>query len=152
MGGNRAKDAPIGAGDAGNADAPSMRRASERSLLGGEILRFLIVGGVNTLVGYGVYLLLLPWLRYEFAYAFGYLAGIAVSYALSSLFVFRQPLHARSAARFPLVYVVQFVVSLGVLRLAVETFGVPHWLALAVSIAVTLPLTFVLSRWIVRAR
>jgi putative flippase GtrA len=130
-------------------DAKSRRPG--RRALAGEFLRFLIVGGINTVVAYGVYLLLLPWLRYEVAYAIGYAVGIATAYALSTAFVFRQPLRKRSAARFPLVYVVQFLVSLGLLRVAVEVFAVPQWLALAVSVVLTVPVTFVLSRWIVRA-
>lgn len=119
--------------------------------LAAEFARFLLVGGVNTLVTYAVYLLLLRWVRYEIAYAFAYAAGIASAYLLSALFVFRKPLRARSALRFPLVYAMQFVLGLIVLRVAVETFGAPHWLALALTIAITLPVNFVLSRRIVRA-
>lgn len=126
-------------------------RLPRQRLVATEFLRFLLVGGVNTLVTYGVYLVLLHWLRYEFAYAAGYALGISTAYALSALFVFRQPLRTRSALRFPLVYVVQFLASLGVLRVAVEIFAVPQWLAFAVSVVLTLPITFVLSRWIVRA-
>lgn len=116
----------------------------------GEILRFLVAGGLNTLVAYAVYLVLLRFMRYEFAYAAGYVVGIATAYVLSTAFVFRQPMHARSATRFPLVYLAQFAISLAVLRVAVETLGIPRWLALGVSIAATLPVTFLLSRWIIR--
>ena len=103
------------------------------------------------MAAYAVYLFLLHWMRYEWAYAIGYAVGIAIAYALSTTFVFRQPMRKRSAARFPFVYVIQFLVSLGLLRLAVEILAVPQWLALAVSVGLTLPITFVLSRWIVRA-
>lgn len=130
---------------------PTSETSSRRRLITGEFLRFLIVGGVNTIVAYGVYLVLLHWLRYEVAYAIGYLVGIATAYALSTTFVFRRPMRRRSAARFPLVYVVQFLVGLVLLRIAVEVFALPQWLAFAVSVILTLPITFVLSRWIVRA-
>lgn len=116
----------------------------------GEALRFLVAGGVNTIVAYATYLVLLHWMRYEVAYAIGYTVGIIVSYVLNALFVFRQPMHARSATRFPLVYVAQFLASLLLLRFAVEVLGIPRWLALAASIAVTMPMTFLLSRWIIR--
>jgi putative flippase GtrA len=133
---------------------PTSRRSidpRQRRLVVGEFARFVLVGGANTAVAYAVYLFLLHWLRYEFAYAIGYAVGIAIAYALSTTFVFRQPMRKRSAARFPFVYVIQFLVSLGLLRLAVEVFAIPQWLALAVSVGLTLPITFVLSRWIVRA-
>jgi putative flippase GtrA len=128
-----------------------MATARLRRLIAGEFLRFLIVGGLNTGVAYVVYLLLLHWMRYEIAYAIGYVVGIVTAYTLSTTFVFRQPMRKRSAARFPLVYVIQFLISLGLLRVAVEVFAVPTWLALAISVALTMPVTFVLSRWIVRA-
>jgi putative flippase GtrA len=132
-----------------NASASHTRRL--RQVLAGEFVRFILVGGANTLAAYAVYLLLLHWVRYELAYAIGYVVGIAIAYALSTTFVFRQPMRKRSAARFPLVYVIQFVISLGLLRLAVEGFAVPRWCALAVSIALTIPITFLLSRAVARA-
>jgi putative flippase GtrA len=116
----------------------------------GEVLRFLVAGGANTITAYGVYLVLLRHMRYEFAYAIGYGVGITVAYMLSAAFVFRRPMHVRSAARFPLVYLVQFLASLLLLRAAVEIFGIPRGIALAVSIAATMPLTFLMSRWVIR--
>ncbi len=126
------------------ADAASKRR------LAAEFGRFLIVGAANTGAAYAVYLALVHWLRYELAYAIAYAAGIVVAYLLNAGFVFREPLRARSALRFPLVYVVQFVVGIVVLRVAIGVFAAPHWLAFASSIAATVPLTFVLSRRVVR--
>jgi len=117
----------------------------------GEVVRFVIVGGVNTATTYALYLLLMHWMRYELAYTIGYIVGIAIAYALSTTFVFRQAMRARSAARFPLVYALQFLLSLGLLHAAVDGFGVPRWLALGLSIAVTMPITFVTSRWVLRS-
>lgn len=122
-----------------------------RLRLAGEFSRFAIVGGVNTVVAYASYLLLLRWMRYELAYSIAYAAGIATAYVLSARFVFRQPLRRRSATRFPAVYIAQFLISLGVLKLAVELFGMPRWTGMAVAILLTMPVTFVLSRWIVRS-
>ena len=116
----------------------------------GEALRFLVAGGANTAVAYGIYLLLLPFMRYEFAYAIGYIAGIATAYVLGATYVFRREMRARSAVRFPLVYIAQFLASLALLRAAVEILHLPRWLALAISIAVTMPMTFLLSRLVIR--
>jgi putative flippase GtrA len=129
----------------GDSDAP-------RRKLAGEFVRFAIVGGINTVVAYAVYLLLLQWIRYEVAYAIAYAAGIATAYVLSAQFVFRQPLRRRSAIRFPAVYVAQFLISFTVLKLAVDLVGMPRWMAMAAAIAMTMPATFVISRWILRRR
>lgn len=117
----------------------------------GEFLRFLVMGGANTIVAYAIYLLLLRWMRYEIAYTIGYAVGIAMAYVLSARFVFRQPFRRRSATRFPLVYIAQFLVSLAMLRVAVEWFHLPEWAALGFAVIATIPVTFVLSRWILRA-
>lgn len=119
--------------------------------IAGEFVRFLIMGGANTLVAYVIYLLLLNWLRYEIAYAIGYACGIVLAYTLSAAFVFRKPLSRRSAVRFPLVYVAQFLVSLGLLRIAVEIFNMPEWIAFGFAVALTIPVTFMLSRWVLHS-
>jgi len=119
-----------------------------RRQLAGEFLRFLIMGGINTLVAYAIYLLLLQWMRYEAAYAIGYAVGIVIAYGVSSLFVFRKPMRRRSALRFPFVYLAQFLVSLGILHLAVEVAHAPHWLAFGIAVGLTIPVTFFLSRWV----
>jgi putative flippase GtrA len=44
------------------------------------------------------------------------------------------------------VYVVQFLAGAATIVILVEAFGVPPWLAALGAIAVTVPVTFVLSR------
>lgn len=127
---------------------PASRPRPGYRRIAGEFVRFLIMGGANTLVAYAIYLLLLDWMRYEIAYAIGYACGIVLAYALSAAFVFRKPLSRRSAVRFPLVYVAQFLVSLGLLRIAVEAFHMAEWIAFGFAVALTIPVTFLLSRWI----
>lgn len=117
-----------------------------------EAFRFLIVGGVNTLVGYGSYLLLLTFFSYTIAYGISYALGIAVSYVLSARFVFGQPMRLRSALRFPLVYGAQFLLGVVLLRAFVELAHVPTWVAPLLVTLLTIPVTFFLSRVIVRAR
>jgi putative flippase GtrA len=117
-----------------------------------EVFRFGIVGILNTAVGYGSYLLLLSWFRYEVAYGMGYVAGIAVSYVLSALFVFKQPLRPRSAMFYPFVYLVQFLLSLVLLRFLIELLSVSPRLAAIFVTVLTIPVTFLLSRIIVRIR
>lgn len=117
-----------------------------------EIFRFLVAGGINTGLTWLLYLLLLIWLRYEAAYALSYVAGIVVSYLISARFVFRQRMRWRAALLFPLVYAVQLALGFVLLKLLVERAGVPQAVAPLLVIALTLPITFLLSRRIVVAR
>lgn len=118
----------------------------------GEAMRFLAAGGANTAFTYIIYLTLLNWIRYEFAYALAYILGIATSYLINSLFVFRKPLSWKAALAFPLIYVVQLVIGSIVLKVSVEWLSVSERYAPLVVIAITLPLTFLLSRRVVVGR
>lgn len=117
----------------------------------GEIFRFLIGGMLNLVVGYGGYLLLLHWISYEIAYVISYVFSVCVSYIFSALFVFRQPLRARSALLYPLVYLAQFLLGFALLRLLVEILHFSTWIAPLLVSILTIPVTFLMSRIIVRA-
>lgn len=117
-----------------------------------EFARFVLLRAACAVFSYGLYLVLLLWIRYEAAYVIAFVAGVALAYVVNTLVVFREPMRRHSALRFPVVYVVQFVLSWLLLALAVERFGVPESWALLLAVSVTLPVTFVLSRRIIRGR
>ncbi len=117
-----------------------------------EFFRFLIVGGTNTVITYGLYLLLLLIMPYSAAYSIEYLAGITISYYLNSRFVFHQPLQWKKAFQFPLVYVVQYIAGIVILSLSVEILHISTEIAPLLVLALTVPMTFVLSRLIIKGR
>ena len=84
-----------------------------------KVLRFLISGAVNTTLTYAAYLGLLGLIGYVPAYTIAYIAGIALSYALNTIFVFRAAPTLRSAMLFPLIYLVQYLLGLAVLYVSV---------------------------------
>lgn len=114
--------------------------------------RFLIVGVVNTAVSYALYLALTPVLGYSIAYVIAFAAGVATSYLLSSRWVFDSNGGAWRAAAFPLVYLPQLLFGSFALRVAVERFGIDSRIALALVIALTIPLNFLLARLILERR
>lgn len=112
----------------------------------------MLVGGVNTVITYGAYLLLLPVMSYTADYTLTYILGIVVAYVLNARFVFRQPMRLKTALQFPLVYVVQYVAGIMLLSFFVETLHISDAIAPAVVMGVTLPITFILSRVIIKGR
>lgn len=115
-----------------------------------EFFRFLLVGISNTLVTYVVYLLLLPFLPYLYAYTLAYCAGVLNSYFMSVYFVFRKTVSLRSFLRFPFVYVAQYFLGASILWLLVGKLGLaPAW-AMAVVIVVAVPITFVAGRFVLK--
>lgn len=115
-----------------------------------EFLRFLAVGLANTAFSYGLYLLLDLWLPYKIAYSIAYVCGIIFSYFLNARWVFKTVVSLKTFFAFPLVYVVQYVLSMLGLHLLVELFSVPEKLAPIIVIVLTIPVTFLVSRVIVK--
>ena len=115
---------------------------------GREFLRFLLAGVLNTALTYAIYLLATLAVGYQLAYAVAFLAGVAISYRLSLRYVFRQAGSLKKIARYPLVYLVQYAVGAIVLELLVRHAGVSVPLAPLVVVVLTLPLTFMLSKFV----
>lgn len=118
----------------------------------GEFFRFLVVGGANTVSTYLLFLLLLAFFPYLIAYSLAYCVGVVVSYFLNSYFVFRRPFSLATFLAFPVVYVVQYGLGALILWLLVDRAGVAPQLAMAGSIGLTIPVTFLMSRFVLRKK
>jgi putative flippase GtrA len=112
-----------------------------------RLSRFVISGGLNTLLTYAVYLALLQLLPYRISYTISYLCGIVIAYALNRYFVFRGHRGAWSIAALPLIYLAQFLLGLFVIWVCVEKLGVSDIVAPLVVIMISVPFTYLLSRW-----
>jgi len=112
-----------------------------------QFVRFLIAGGVNTIVTYAVFVILSSFLHYSLAYTATYAFGMVLSYGLAGAFVFGTGFRPRSALRFPFIYVVQYLYGLGLLFLLIDIFGVDRYAAALVVIVTGIPLNFMLQRY-----
>ncbi|QOD91384.1 GtrA family protein [Lysobacter sp. CW239] len=110
------------------------------------VLRFLIGGGFNTAATLILYWLLLRFIHYQGAYLLSYCAGILLSYLLNTCYVFRVRHNWLTFAAFPLVYVVVYALGALTLKIAVDYLHVPDSIGPLASIAVTMPISFLLTR------
>jgi putative flippase GtrA len=108
--------------------------------------RFLVAGGVNTAITYGLYLALLPLLPYQASYTVAYVVGIVIAYLLNRNLVFLSHRGVRSVVLLPVVYLAQYLVSLLVLWLWIDKAGLSPALGPIVVISITVPMTYLLSR------
>ncbi|OGS81052.1 MAG: hypothetical protein A2Z94_04675 [Gallionellales bacterium GWA2_55_18] len=126
-----------------------MRRFVKKSAHS-EFFRFLLVGISNTSVAYVVFLLLLPFMTYLYAYTLSYCVAVVNSYFMNVFFVFRKKVSLHSFLKFPLVYVAQYFLGASILWALVGQLGLPPAWAMAVVIIVTVPVTFLSSRFVLK--
>ncbi len=108
--------------------------------------RFLLSGGLNTVLTYGLYLLLLMAFSYTASFSMAYAAGILFAYVMNRFFVFKRHQGLKSIIWLPFVYILQYVLSMIVLWGWVEKWQFSVHLAPLAAIAVTLPVTYFFSR------
>lgn len=119
---------------------------------GAEILRFLAAGLANTALGYAIYLALLPFMHYQLAYAGAYAIGIVTQYVLHARLVYRVPLRWRGLAGYPVIHLALYALSALTLHVAIDVAGIAREWGLATVYLVTIPTTYVLTRYWQRGR
>jgi putative flippase GtrA len=139
---------PVG-GEPSVGDEPSVRRGPALgALLAREEVRFLIVGVINTVVGYALFAL--------FLLVFGYLPSLYLSYAVAVTLAFvlhrRFTFRVRGNAlvdfvRFVGVYVVSLAVNSVVLPVLVELVGLHPLIAQGIALVITTLFSYVGHKW-----
>lgn len=114
-----------------------------------KFLRFLIVGTVNTGATYVIYLLLLPFMSSTLSYSITYVVGILISFLLNSLFVFNTRMTVAKAAKYPSVYIVQYLIGLAIVY-AWSLLNLRAEFAPLIAIIVTIPVSFLMNRVILK--
>ena len=115
-----------------------------------DLIKFVVGGGINTAFTYGLYFGLQVIMPYQVAYALAFATGIVFSYWFNATIVFNTPVSWKGFFAFPLVYLAQYLLSAVLLSVFVERFCIPQNVAPLVVIIVTIPITFVLTRWFLR--
>ena len=113
-----------------------------------NLIKFLIGGGINTAFTFGLYYGLQIMMPYQMAYALAFAIGVVFSYWFNATIVFKTPMSWKGLFSFPLVYLVQYLVSALLLSVFVEWLHIPQSAAPLLVIVMTIPGTFVLTRWV----
>lgn len=117
-----------------------------------EILKFIIVGGINTLNYYVVYLLLLKLLHIEYmiSHITGFIVAFVISYYLNCYFVYRGKPTWRKFISFPITQIVNISLQTVLLYVFVSWLNLPAEIAPFAGLIITIPITFILSKWILK--
>lgn len=117
-----------------------------------EILKFIIVGGINTLNYYVVYLLLLKLLHIEYmiSHITGFIVAFVISYYLNCYFVYRVKPTWRKFISFLITQLVNVSLQTVLLYVFVSWLNLPAEIAPFAGLVITIPITFILSKWILK--
>jgi putative flippase GtrA len=128
----------------------SARRSLLMKFMSKSFFRFIFVGGIVTLTSYLVYLLLLKFIDYLYAYTCAFLIGVILSYLLNSLIVFEVSLSLKKLTLFPTVYLVQYLIGTFIIYVFVGRFQVDERLGPILAVIISVPVTYSLSKFILR--
>lgn len=115
-----------------------------------EFSKFILVGVTNTVVTYIIYLVFLQFFEYNIAYGISYLSGIAISFILNGTYVFKTQLTIVKALKYPIVYIVQYLINFTVLNVLIKYIYINEMIAPLLVIIISIPITFTLSKTILK--
>ena len=112
----------------------------------GQFARYVVAGLCNTALTYALLILAMQWIDDLIAYSIVYVLGIAIGYGLQSRFVFRVPVDWRSAARFPAIYLFQYLLGASILWMLIHAGHLNPRVAALAAVAANVPVGFWMSR------
>ncbi|MGW6705143.1 GtrA family protein [Streptomyces sp. NPDC054956] len=124
-------------------DSPAV---SDRKAKLGQIIRFSLVGGVNTGTFYVLYLIIHPFMPYFAAYTLAFVLAMVGSFFMNTYFTYRTRPTWKKFLLFPLTNITNYVIQSAGLYALVTWAGMNTKIAPLVAAVVAIPFTFVLSR------
>jgi putative flippase GtrA len=127
--------------------------AEARRHLGGlplvaQIAGFAVVGAFRTLISYFIYVGLLLATPYWVAFSISYVAILLASLVVNGRYVFNANLTLARGVRYSFVYCGNYLLSLGILTLAIKLVGLPAVFAPFVVIPIMFPVNFLTERYV----
>ncbi|USK86938.1 GtrA family protein [Peribacillus asahii] len=121
-------------------------------VIGREFIKFIVVGIINTFNYYIVYLFLHAILEtdYMMAHIVGFITSLVISFFLNSYFTFKVKPTLDKFLKFPLTQLVNIALSSLFLYVFVKHIRINSTIAPVLSIFITVPLTFVITRKILK--
>jgi putative flippase GtrA len=115
-----------------------------------QISRFVVVGVINTLNYYLLYLLFQSILSFDYMWAhiLAFLISMVGSFFLNSYFTYKVKPTLKKFLQFPLTNVVNIVVSTTAIYILVDLMGMNEKVSPLLASLIAIPFTFIISRYI----
>ncbi|MGW0707383.1 GtrA family protein [Streptomyces sp. NPDC002643] len=127
---------------------PSEARPAPPRRISGQIVVFAVVGVINTLTYYGLYLLFLLRLPYLAAHILAFALSMTGSFFLNARFTYRTRPTWRKFLLFPLTNATNFVITTVGVYVIVDVLHAGNRFAPLMASAAAIPVTFAVSRMI----
>lgn len=120
-----------------------------KNLLASKEFRFLITGGINTIVGYGSYtLFIFLGIQYLIANIFSTIIGTINSYFLNKYFTFKSPKKSfAEVIRFCTVYLISFLIGLISIYFLVDIININSYIAGFINLIFTTLISYFGHNW-----
>ena len=114
-----------------------------------QMIGFAITGTLSTLILFFIYWGLNPFIYYQYSYLIAYSISILALYFMNTWYVFQAPISLRSFLKFPIIYILQYLVGAASLEFIIK-LGFSVTFAPILVIIILLPITFVLNRLVLK--
>ena len=116
-----------------------------------EAIRFALVGGLATLLHYGIYLALQRFIQVDLAYTIGYLISFIANFYLTAYFTFRSAPSWKKLFGMGGAHAVNYLLHISLLNLFLW-IGISKPLAPIPVFAIAIPVNFVLVRFVFKRK
>jgi putative flippase GtrA len=117
-------------------------------MLKNKKILFLFGGLLNTALTYAIYLLLNSYMYYLFAYFISYIMGIIFAYYYNSKYVFNVSFSWKKLFQYPVIYIIQYIVSTLLLIIFVSIIQIDESIAPLIILSVMVPFSYLLNEFI----
>ncbi len=113
---------------------------------------FCIIGGINTIIYNGLYLLGLILLPYMLSNIISYVISLTISFFLNCKYNFKVKPTLKKYLMFPLTGLATFICQTGGLFLLVDIIGWPAKICGLIASLIAIPITFIVMKYILKIK
>jgi putative flippase GtrA len=114
--------------------------------------KYIIAGGINTVVTYFIYLGFLLVMPYPWAYSITYGIGIVLGYILNAKWVFGAGSSLQTAVIYPLSYGINYILGVSMLWFMVEIIHLPKQIAPIIGLVISVPFMYIFTKAIFKKK
>jgi len=108
-----------------------------------DFIKFVIIGGINTLGSTFLAFLFMLFMQANIAYVLSYILSLILAYYLNTWFIFKQKPVFNKLIRFCLAYIPNFLINNLTFIIIYNIMGFHEFIALIISVCIGIPVTFI---------